>query len=431
MEQVRKRSLEVTLGLLLAFALLMSVVLIYESFSGNFSSDIVVSASISQAGDALEQGDIVTYHDIIVGEVTQANGNLSGGSVVKLKIHVDQAKAIPKSVTAIAIPQSLFGATEITLMPGADTSGPALHAGDHIAADLSPSAESLQTALSNAYTLLTSVHPAQLDAALTALATALEGQGKNLGHLVDQADTYLRRLIPQLPQLDTVLTSFSTVTRELARNSPALLQSVANLITVSKGVLANQKAFSQLLTVAPTAVANAQLLLNTNNVNHAVTIINDQVPVLSAIGNNPQALPDTINGFKVFADTFATAMTSGPFVKVNVVLSGANIAALGPVAVGQKGELFKSISDPPRYTSADCPRYAGASGPNCGGGASVNDAAVVPLMGGTVSSVGSGQEVATVQAAASLLTHQTVDRFPGFIDLLLGPLLRGSATVIR
>ena len=141
MEQVRKRSLEVTLGLLLAFALLMSVVLIYESFSGNFSSDIVVSASISQAGDALEQGDIVTYHDIIVGEVTQANGNLSGGSVVKLKIHVDQAKAIPKSVTAIAIPQSLFGATEITLMPGADTSGPALHAGDHIAADLSPSAE--------------------------------------------------------------------------------------------------------------------------------------------------------------------------------------------------------------------------------------------------------------------------------------------------
>ena len=83
MEQVRKRSLEVTLGLLLAFALLMSVVLIYESFSGNFSSDIVVSASISQAGDALEQGDIVTYHDIIVGEVTQANGNLSGGSVVE------------------------------------------------------------------------------------------------------------------------------------------------------------------------------------------------------------------------------------------------------------------------------------------------------------------------------------------------------------
>ncbi len=93
-----------------------------------------------------------------------------------------------------------------------------------IPADTTPTARSLQTALANAYTLLTSVHPAQLDSALTALADALQGQGRRIGALVEQADAYLRHLAPSIPTLNNVITGLADVTDDLAKNAPALLE---------------------------------------------------------------------------------------------------------------------------------------------------------------------------------------------------------------
>lgn len=436
MERVRRRGLEVALGLGLSTALLLGVVLVYQSFSGSFSSDIHVSAQIAQAGDALEQGDIVTYRNVIVGDVGSAEGDRTGGARLVLRLHRDKAAVIPAGVTAVAVPATIFGATEIDLLPPADTSGPRLHDGAVVAADRSPAAESLQTALANAYTLLTSVHPAQLDAALSALATALQGQGAALGRLVDQADAYLQKLVPMLPDLDTAITSFATVTRELARNAPALLSSVSNLLTVSKGILSSQQAVAQLFNVAPTALDNAQLLLNQTNVNNAVTVISGQQAVLAAFAANPHALPQTIDGFKAFADTFATAASHGPYLKVNIILTGANLAMLFNVAAGQQGHVFDSVTDPVLYGPADCPRYPGLAGPNCGSAAAPSDASVQLLTtgpggNGTVGSVGSPAEVAAAQAAASQITGVPQDQIPPAVDLLMGPLLRGAVTVVR
>ncbi|HEX3336596.1 MAG TPA: hypothetical protein VHS54_09045, partial [Jatrophihabitans sp.] len=98
-----------------------------------------------------------------------------------------------------------------------------------------------------------------------------------------------------------------------------------------------------------------------------------------------------------------------------------------------------SIVNPPEYTKADCPRYAGASGPNCpsrgsGPAAQSQDAQVLTTgrdYGGSSSSVGSASEVRTIRAAASRITGLPISAIPDATDLLLGPLLRGTATVIR
>ena len=204
MERIRHRGLEIVLGLLLSAVLVGAVVLIWESFSGAFSNKITVAAQLTQAGDALEQGAIVTYRNVIVGEVASATGDVHGGAVAKLQIDPHDAAQIPASVTAVALPASLFGTTKIELVPAGDTSGPKLRDGDTIAADTSPAATGLQTALAKAYDLLTAIHPAQLDAALSALADALQGQGEHLGTLIVTADNYLKRLAPQLPELNDV-----------------------------------------------------------------------------------------------------------------------------------------------------------------------------------------------------------------------------------
>lgn len=436
METVRNRRLEVLLGLALAFALAAGVVLVYRSFRGGFSRDYSVTARIAQAGDALEVGDIVTYRDIVVGRVTGATGEADGSARLTLRIDRDRAAAIPASVTAVAVPSTIFGATQVNLLPGRTTAGPGLRDGADIAADTSPAAESLQTALANAYTLLTAVRPAQLDAALSALATALDGQGGRIGELVDRADTYLETLVPMLPQLDTTITSFATVTRQLARNAPALLDSVRDLIVAAKGVVANQRAFSQLLNVAPTALDNVQLLLNGRNVDNAVTVVRDQRPVLEAVAADPRALPQTIAGFKTFADVFAGPLSHGPYLQANIILTGANLAALFNLAVDQQGRVFQSVTDPPGYTAADCPRYPGLAGPGCGGTASTSGAGQrlltqAPATNGTVGGVGGTDELAAVRATAGLLAGVPAARVPDLADLYLGPLLRGAVTVVR
>jgi virulence factor Mce-like protein len=439
MERTQRRWLETVLGLGLVAALVASVLVIYKSFSGDFGDDVTVSAHLSKVGDALEPGDIVTYRDMIVGRVTTTTGSLDGTAVLGLKIHRDDAKVIPASVTAIAVPASLFGATKVMLMPPTHDTGTRLGAGDVIAADTTPTAQSLQTALANAYTLLTAVHPAELDAALSALADALRGQGKHIGRLVEQADAYLKTLAPSLPALNTVISSLADVTDKLVAHAPSLLSSVGDLLVAAKGIQASKQAVAQLLDVAPTALDDAQLLLNDKNVNNIVTIVRNEGPVIGAFGADPDALPRVVHGFKAFGDTFSGALQDGPYLTANIILTGINLAALLNVAIGKKGEVFRSVSDPQEYTAADCPRYPGASSAGCTASTDTrpSDDSVSVLTsgdgssyGGTASSIGSPREVRAVRGAASAITGVPASKIPGAVDLVLGPLLRGTPTVI-
>lgn len=438
MERIRNRALEIVLGLLLAAAMVLGVVLIWESFSGAFSDKITISAELAKAGDALEQGDIVTYRNVIIGEVTGSTGNLGGGARATLKIDPNAAKKIPADVTAIAVPASLFGNTKIELVPPSGSDGGArLHAGSVIAADRTPAAESLQTALANAYTLLTAVHPAQLDAALSALAEALQGQGANLNQLIGRADRYLAKLAPHLPELDQVITSLATVTKEIARNAPDLLSSLANTLVVAKGILADKQVVNSLLAVAPVAVDNAGRLLSPGTVDNVVTVLQDEVPVTAALADNPNALADTLAGFKAFADTFNETLASGPYLKANLLLTGADFAQLLNVAAGQPGNVFHSIVNPPQYTAADCPHYGSLRGPDCGAAVGADNSRARLLtsgrnFGGSASSVGAGSEQRAVRAAASTITGIPASALSdATTDLLLGPMLRGTPTVIR
>jgi len=253
----------------------------------------------------------------------------------------------------------------------------------------------------------------------------------------------VRKLAPQLPQLDSVLDSLATVTDHLAANAPSLLASLRNMLVVSKGIVASKGALNSLLMVAPSALDNAQNLLSPSTVDNIIRVVRDQQPVTAAIDATPDALPNTIGGFKTFADTFNEALGDGPFLNANLLLTGADLADLVPVAAGQQGKVFDSIVNPPLYTTADCPRYPGQNGPNCGGtGAgsaanrSGNAAGYDVLTSGTNyagdSAVGSPDELAVVASAAQTITGLPASKLSAITaDLMLGPLLRGTTTVIN
>jgi virulence factor Mce-like protein len=436
MERIRNRWLEIALGLALSILLVLGVLTVWWSFSGRFSDKFTVSAQLAKAGDALEQGDIVTYRNVIVGEVSDATGNADGGAVARLKIDPQAAEQIPANVTAVAVPASLFGNTKIELLPPATADAEHLQDRAVISADRSPTAESLQTALQNAYTLLTSVHPAQLDAALSALATALQGQGSRINTLIRRADGYLARLAPHLPRLDDVISSLATVTAHLARNAPQLLDSLANTLVLARGILADKQVVRELLDVGPAAVDNARRLFNPRVVDDAVTVVTNEVPISAALATQPAALAETLHGFKVFADTFNATLAKGPYLRANLLLTGADFTQLLPTAAGRPGNVFHAIVNPPEYRPRDCPRYDGASGPNCTTAAArTSDAQVLQTgddFGGASSSIGSAAETRAVRSAASTITRLPVSALsPGIVDVLLGPLLRGVPTLVQ
>ena len=425
----RGRRSAVGLGVFLVLAL--GVWLVFRSFNGDFGDNVDVTATIAQVSDSLDTGDAVSYHDVIVGEVRSFTANGHGGAELRLRLHASSARAVPSNVTAVAVPASLFGNTQIVLMPPATGAAASLRNGEHIGADSSPAAVGLQTALADAYDLITAVHPAELDAALTALATALQGEGPNLGTLVDTTARYLRALAPAIPQLDAVISRFATVTTELARQSPQLLGAVANLLTPARAITAQRQAVAQLLDVAPGAVAGATDLLNRTG-DDFVTVVLDEQPVLRVLAQDPTALPASITGFKSLADALNSTFHNG-HPTINVIISGINSAGLVPVLLGQKTDVVDKLVDPTPYSAAQCPRYPGASGPNCPAGAAAQSASAVVFSTaatGNLSSTGQPAEVSAVRAILSAATGMPAGQVPAAMDLLLGPLLHGTTTVV-
>jgi phospholipid/cholesterol/gamma-HCH transport system substrate-binding protein len=415
-------------------ALALAVALVFMSFNGDFGDNVVVTASIGRIGDSLDTGDIVTYRDVIVGEVRSFKPDGHGGADLRLRIQANFARNIPTGVTALAVPATLFGNTEILLLPPATIGGQVLHNGQRVLADASPGAVGLQTALADAYDLITSVHPAQLDAALTALADAFQNQGSSIGRLVDEAAAYLRALAPSIPQLDAVISRFASVSAELARSSPSLVQSVANLLTPARAVVDERQAIAQLLNIAPGATDDATRLIEANGDN-IVTIVTNERPFLTALSADPNALTNSINGFRSFAAALNSTFHNG-HASLNVVISGINTSGLVPLLLGQTSEVVQKLVDPPTYGPADCPRYPGAAGPNCLAAASTQSGAAVQLttgqsIGGSASSIGEPHEVAAMRAVVSAITGAAPNEIPAAMDVIVGPLLRNTTTVIR
>jgi virulence factor Mce-like protein len=431
----RRRITEVVAGVAVLVVAAVGIALVYTTFRGTFGDALHVSAAITDAGDSLEPGDPVIFRDVIVGEVRSAAQTTSGIAQVGLTVQARYARVIPDNVRSIAVPVNLFGTTAVQLVAPERPSGRPLSGGAVIAADTSPGASGLQTALTDAYRLLTAIHPADLDAALTALANALQGQGDRLGTLVDKADAYLRRLAPSLPTLEATISELATVTDQLAAQTPALLGSLRNLLAPAQVITTQRDAIKALLGVAPQAADDATGLIDRTG-DDFVTIVDAQQAVLAAFRDHPDALPRTVSGFKSFADAFSAALTSGPYLRVNVLATGVNTAALGPLLANQPTQVLAGITDPTLYTTAQCPRYEGASGPNCPSGTTppTTDspalrAARAALEHASASADGT-QEITALRTLVAAAAHVPADSVPDAVDLVLGPLLRGSATVI-
>jgi len=344
----------VTMGAVLSLLLVAVVVVVFESFGGSFSNYAVVHAELPRSSTAVALTQPVEYRNVTVGSVASEGKSVPGG-LVSITLHMQHL--IPANVTATETPESFFGDAYIVLEPPAHPTSTTLSPGQTIPALTVGATASLQATLGDLDYLLNSLHPAQLDSALTALAGALQGQGTSLGKNLDKANTYFAQMERLWPTVVSNLNSLVPVANTFAASTPNILQIFANQTTTGKTINSEASQVRQALGGGATLAAQLSQLLSAIQQPYQI-LTADSAPFLQDISQNPKEIAELLGGFAKWANAWVTAEASGPYINVTSNVVVANPADLGLAVVGGanvnkylSGGLGPGYVNPPTYSS--------------------------------------------------------------------------------
>jgi phospholipid/cholesterol/gamma-HCH transport system substrate-binding protein len=254
------------LGLAFVTALASFVAFCIGTYNGVFTDRAVVQLRIEQAGLQLLTGSDVKLRGINVGTVEDISSDGSGATI-ELALQPDRLSDLPADVEARLVPKTLFGEKYVDLVVPPDAAEARLEDGDVIPEDRSAPTLELNRVLDDVVPVLRAVKPEQLNATLTALATALDGRGESLGQTLVEVDTYLRGINPQLPQLRRDLVALAEVADVYDRAAPDLLATVRNLLTTAGTVVEQEDLLGALLPEVTSAADSTRTMLADNERN--------------------------------------------------------------------------------------------------------------------------------------------------------------------
>ncbi len=244
--KVVKRRLLGLLFIALVISLISLSIAIYNKAFSTFT-DVTLKSDFT--GNELQKDSDVKIRGLLVGSVASIDST-GDGAVVKIKLDPAQAKKIPADVTAQILPKTLFGEQYVALSTPEGMVGPgvpSIRAGDVIPQDRSKGALESQHVLSDLYPLLSAVQPAQLNATLTALATALHNRGNKLGETLVNFDKYLKVMNPHTAQLVKDLKNLGNVALEYNNVLPDVYSTLQNFQTGVRTIVQKQAGLNALL----------------------------------------------------------------------------------------------------------------------------------------------------------------------------------------
>jgi len=272
--------------------------LTYAFYAKVFTETVPITLETSHIGLQLNQHADVKLRGIIVGEVqgVSTDGELAK---VRLAIKPDQLRLIPADVSARILPKTLFGEKYVSLVPPPGDGGRSLHTGDVIERDRTAVGIEIEKVLNDALPLLQAVDPADLNATLNTLATALEGRGDDLAKTLTQLDGYLKKLNPHLPELVASLKKLTQVAALYSDATPDIVRFLRNSTLTGNTVVEKevqlQKFFGDVTTLANTT--NGFLGENEDRV---IRLGQVTEPILAVLAKQAPAAPCFL---KVMAET--------------------------------------------------------------------------------------------------------------------------------
>ncbi len=339
--KLRVGAVGLVLTVLSAFALTAAF------YNRAFADPVLITFVSPRAGLVMDPGNKVKLRGVEIGRVGSVE-LVDGQAELVLEIDRDRFDGIPAGVRADIRSTTIFGAKYVELVPprtnaGTDAGGE-LREGATIQA-LGVTAE-VNTVFDSLDRVLSGIDIADLNHTLTVLAQSLSGRGGQIADVAQQADAYLTKLQPLLPQLRRDLLELARFSRLALDISPALLDILRN-VTVTAGTVVDRR----------TAVH--QLLVD-------LSILGGRGA--EVLGVNAEALGTLVRGLQLPTGTLRAYSTELPC----LLLGLARGRELMADVIGGTDASLRAVlsfrSELPKYTApADLPGLPQGRGPDCHG----------------------------------------------------------------
>ncbi|MEU7061437.1 MCE family protein [Streptomyces sp. NPDC046197] len=401
---------------LAVLALLLSLaVAVYRQA---FTPVVRITLQADSLGNQLDPRADVKLRGLLVGEVRAVHADGSKATL-DLALKPQYVTYIPSDVHARLLPKTLFGEKYVDLVAPARSTARPLRAGDVITQDRTTVGMELQQLMNDLLPLLRTVRPGELNATLSAFATALEGRGDRIGGNLTRVEGYLRRLNPHLPSLKEDISRFADVAQVYGDAAPDLMAVLRNTVTTSRTLVTEKDRLAAALRTTATVAGTARDYLDANG-DRLITLGRVSRPTLELFARYSPEYPCLLNGLVRQEQASEDAFRGG---EMRITLE----------AVRPQGA----------YRPGEEPRYADRSGPNCRGLPHPPVPGPKPRLddgtsgGGSDGALPQGAAVSATQAEQRAVDSLvapvmgvSADRVPPVATLLFGPLARGTAVSV-
>lgn len=389
-----------------------------QVYDQEFSDDVTVTLRTDRVGNQLNKASEVKARGVVVGTVRAVNPAQDGAAVV-LAMNPDSLDRIPRDVTALLIPKTLFGERYVQLSIPDDPVTDPIRAGDVIRQDRSANAIELEKVFDELLPVLKAVQPQKLATTLTAISTALEGRGERLGDTMVSVADYLQHFNPELPALTSDLRKLAQVSRLYGDIAPDLLDALTDS-SVTLGTVADQRVQLTALYADVTRSAQDVTIFLRNNKDNLIRLVSTSRAPLEVAARYSPSFPCTLKAMtdlKPSVDRLLGAGTDEPGIHVDVVVS-------------QERGKYEPGRDDPVYDLDSGPRcYPSGVAPTEGVAAARTGSEGHPLLdgGGDLGLPNSPQES---ELLVTLLSP-SIGEVPSWSSVLVGPLYRGTEVAVR
>ncbi|MCW2796771.1 MCE family protein [Nocardioides sp.] len=419
------------LGIVFLALVVGSVYLTYGIFNKSFVTYDKVKLQTSTIGLQLPSRADVKIRGVIVGEVLDATTDADGAELT-LGIYPSQLDTIPANVTGSIVPKTLFGEKYVSLVVPAKADANHIEAGATISRTVVST--EVEKVLADLYPLLRAVQPAEINKTLTALATALEGRGEQLGHNLVVVDSYLKRINPQIPALVEDLRLTSKVSDVYSDVLPQIGTILQNTVTTTGTLEDREVKLNALFTDVASFSDTARTFLRDNgdNLIRLGKVSAPQLRVLSKYSTEfPCLTRGIVNGGKLEAAAFRGF-------ELHIVLETLPVQPRGygpqdqPRLGEDRGPNCLHLPNPP-WSQSNPVRHQpnfndGVDEPT---GKGTSRIAPSYLFGGGEGAVGSPEESDLLKSLLGPVLGLTAADVPDLGVLLVGPMARGAKVTMR
>jgi len=406
--------------LLVIAALATLAIQIYQE---KFSDDVLVTLQADRIGNQLNESSQVKARGVVVGDVRAVHSS-QNGATIELAMDPNMLSRLPKNVTALLIPKTLFGERYVQLsIPDRSTAGP-LARGDVIRQDRSRNAIELERVFDDLLPVLKAVQPQKLATTLTAIATALEGRGERIGQTMVSTAAYLAEFNPNLPTLTNDLRDLARVSELYGDIAPDLLDALTDSSVTLNTVADQQVQLKGLYAQVTRSAQDLTIFLRNNKENLIQLASSSRAPLELAAAYSP-SFPCTLKAMadlKPAVDKLLGAGTNEPGLHVEVAVTQPR----GKYVPGKDDPVWHASGGPKCYPSGVAPTQGAVAVPTGSAGHPL-----LPGSGGDLGLPNSPQEQELIATLVSGQLGVAPGAVPGWSSVLVGPLYRGTEVELR